>query len=102
MKVQTSETLAIDENFIIPEEIMKMQLLYCNTKSLDIYAPFDSAVSEYGLFHKCSCIINVNDNTRVMTGSKLGLVGLLTENGLYHTKLHYSTRSVMWQNTEDE
>ncbi|XP_042198919.1 general transcription factor II-I repeat domain-containing protein 2A-like [Callorhinchus milii] len=76
----------IDEDFSVYEELLELVPLNTSKKGLDIYEALTSAVSEYGGFQKCSCI--VTDGTKSMTFCKNGLVGLLKENGIECTTLH--------------
>lgn len=78
-----------------------MMSLRDDTRGSDIYVALESVLNEYGGFKKCSCI--VIDDARAVTGSNVGLAGLLKEYGIdYHTTLHYSPRTIMWQGITDE
>ena len=79
-------TRPVDEDFVEHEELVKMQSLSGETRGSDIYAALESVVNEYRGFEKCSCI--VTDGARAMTGSNVGLVGLLKENGVDCITLH--------------
>ena len=76
----------IDEDFVVHEELVKMQSLNNGTRGSDIYASLESVVNEYGGFEKCSCI--VTDGAKAMVGNKVGLVGLLKKNGVHCITLH--------------
>lgn len=79
-------TRTVDKDFEVHEELVKMKSLSGGTRGADIYAALESVISEYGGFEKCSCI--VTDGARAMTGSNVGLVGLLKENGVDCITLH--------------
>lgn len=79
-------TRTVDKDFEVHEELVKMKSLSGSTRGADIYAALESVISEYGGFEKCSCI--VTDGARAMTGSNVGLVGLLKENGVDCITLH--------------
>lgn len=79
-------TRTVDKDFEVHEELVKMKSLSGGTRGADIYAALESVISEYGGFEKCSCI--VTDGARAMTGSHVGLVGLLKENGVDCITLH--------------
>jgi hypothetical protein len=94
-------TCTVGEDFVVHEELVKMQPLSGHTRGSDIHAVLESVVNEYGGFEKCSCI--VTDGAKAMTGNKVGLVGLLKENHVDCITLHYySPRSIMWQGITDE
>ena len=65
----------VDESFEVQEELLTLHQLKGGTKGSDIYEAINTAVSEFGGFKKCSCI--VTDGAKAMRGSKTGLVGLL-------------------------
>nr|CAB3267854.1 zinc finger BED domain-containing protein 5-like [Phallusia mammillata] len=79
-------TRLVDQNFTVYEELLKIQSLVGGTKGSDIYEALSSVVSEYGGFDKCSCV--VTDGAKAMVGSRIGLVGLLKENGINCITLH--------------
>ena len=77
----------MDENFNVYEKLLTLHPLIDGTKGSDIYEALNSVVSEFGGFKKCSCIIT--GGAKAMVGSKIGLVGLLRENGFNCITLHY-------------
>jgi hypothetical protein len=79
-------TRTVDEDFMVHEELVKVQPLSGHTRVSDIYAALESVVNEYGGFEKCSCI--VTDGVKAMTGNKVGLVGFLLENDVDCITLH--------------
>ena len=76
----------VDESFEVQEELLTRHQLKGGTKGSDIYEAINTAVSEFGGFKKCSCI--VTDGAKAMRRSKTGLVGLLKENGINCVTLH--------------
>ena len=76
----------VDENFNVYEELLTLHPLTDGTKCSYIYEALNCAVSEFGGFKKCSCI--VTDGAKAMMGSKTGLVLLLRENGINCITLH--------------
>jgi len=79
-------TSTVDEDFVVHEELVKMQPLSHRTRGSDIYAALELVVNEYGGCEKCSCI--VTDGVTAMTGNKVGLFGLLKENDVDCITLH--------------
>ena len=65
----------VDESFEVQEELLTLHQLKGGTKDSDISEAINTAVSEFGGFKKCSCI--VTDGAKAMRGSKTGLVELL-------------------------
>ena len=76
----------VDESFEVQEELLILHQLKGRTKGSNIYEAINTAVSEFGGFKKCSCI--VTDGAKAMRGSKTGLVGLLKKNGINCVTLH--------------
>lgn len=80
---------------MVHEDLVTLQPLAGGKIDTDNYGALQSVVNEYGGFGTCSCI--VTDSAKSMTGSNVGLDGLLTENRVdYHTTLYYAPRSIMW------
>ena len=91
----------VDESFEVQEELLTLHQLKGGTKGSDIYEAISTAVSEFGGFKKCSCI--VTDGAKVMSGSKTGLVELLKENGiLRYFALRDSPGSALRKSTEND
>lgn len=76
----------VDEDFIVFEQLVKMQSLIGGKRGSDSYATLESAVIAYAGLEKFSCI--VTHYARVMTGSNVGLAGLLKEDGFGCITLH--------------
>lgn len=84
--VSCSYSRAVDKDFIVDEELVKMQSLSGGTKGSDIYVALKSVVKENGGLQKCSCI--VTDGARVKTGSNVRLLGLLKDKGADCITIH--------------
>ncbi|XP_072389291.1 general transcription factor II-I repeat domain-containing protein 2A-like [Diabrotica undecimpunctata] len=74
------------DDFTSKEELFDMCPLYGTTKGKDIYEAVKKTVDRIGDFDKCSAI--ATDGAPSMTGKKIGLVGLLRENGVTCPTIH--------------
>ncbi|XP_074040069.1 general transcription factor II-I repeat domain-containing protein 2B-like [Leptinotarsa decemlineata] len=74
------------DDFTSKEELFDICPLYGTTKGKDIYEAVKKTVDRIGGFDKCSAI--ATDGAPSMTGKKIGLVGLLRENGVTCPTIH--------------
>ncbi|XP_072389335.1 general transcription factor II-I repeat domain-containing protein 2A-like [Diabrotica undecimpunctata] len=74
------------DDFTSKEELFDICSLYGTTKGKDIYEAVKKTVDRIGGFDKCSAI--ATDGAQSMTGKKIGLVGLLRENGVTCPTIH--------------
>ncbi|XP_074033991.1 general transcription factor II-I repeat domain-containing protein 2B-like [Leptinotarsa decemlineata] len=74
------------DDFTSKEELFDICPLYGRTKGKDIYEAVKKTVDRIGGFDKCSAI--ATDGAPSMTGKKIGLVGLLRENGVTCPTIH--------------
>ncbi|XP_072395270.1 SCAN domain-containing protein 3-like [Diabrotica undecimpunctata] len=74
------------DDFTSKEELFDICPLYGTTKGKDIYEAVKKTVDRIGGFDKCSAI--ATDGALSMTGKKIGLVGLLRENGVTCSTIH--------------
>ncbi|XP_050508033.1 general transcription factor II-I repeat domain-containing protein 2A-like [Diabrotica virgifera virgifera] len=74
------------DDFTSKEELFDICPLYGTTKGKDIYEAVKKTVDRIGGFDKCSAI--ATDGAPSMTGKKIGLVGLLRENGVTCPIIH--------------